>query len=90
MKFLKVEYTPTLVLLLAVAQMASYAHAGIFGLSYTVASFFSFVSLGSGLGIYWFLRKRDVTAARIAAATGVLFFILLFAAGEFIFASYYP
>ncbi len=90
MRFLKLEYVPLIVLMLAVAQMASYANQGVFELSYAVAGVFSFVSLGSGLGIFLYLRNRDTTAARVAVTTGVLVFIALFAAGEYIFATYFP
>jgi hypothetical protein len=90
MKFLKPEYVPFVVLVLAVAQMASFADQGIFELSYAVAGVFSFISLGSGVAVFLYLRSRDVTAARIAITTGVLFFIVLFAAGEYLFASYFP
>lgn len=90
MKFLKPEYVPLIVLILAVAQMASFADQGIFQLSYAVAGLFSFVSLACGVGLFLHLRNKDVTAARIAVTTGVLFFILLFAAGEYLFATYFP
>ena len=50
MKFLKLEYIPLIVLILAVAQMASYADAGIFEMSYAIAGVFSFISLASGVG----------------------------------------
>lgn len=90
MKFLKLEYAPTVVLMLAVAQMASFANAGLFEDSYAVAGLFSFASLVSGSGAYLYLRTKDVTAARIAIATGVLFFIMLFAIGEYLFATYIP
>ena len=90
MKLLKLEYAPTVVLILAVAQMASFANAGLFQESYSVAGLFSFISLASGLAIYAYLRKRDVIAARIAIATGVLFFIMLFAIGEYLYATYFP
>ena len=90
MKLLKLEYAPTVVLMLAVAQMASFANAGLFGASYAVAGLFSFVSLASGVGGYLYLRGKDVPAARIAIATGVLFFIMLFGVGEYLFATYVP
>jgi len=90
MKFLKLEYAPTVVLMLAVAQMASFASAGLFEASYAVAGLFSFVSLASGVAIYFYLRNKDVTAARIAIATGLLFFIMLFGIGEYLFATYIP
>jgi len=90
LKFLKMEYVPSIILILAVAQMASFADQGVFELSYAVAGLFSLISLASGVGIFLYLRKRDVTAARIAITTGVLFFIVLFAAGEYLFATYYP
>jgi len=90
LKILKLEYAPTVLLILAVAQMASLADAGLFAASYAVAGLFSFASLGSGVGVYAYLRNKDVTAARIAIATGVLFFIMLFAIGEYLFATYIP
>ncbi len=90
MRFLKPEYVPLIVLILAVAQMASFADQGIFELSYAVAGLFSFVSLASGVGIFLYLKDKDVTGARIAMTTGVLFFILLFALGEYLFATYFP
>lgn len=90
MKFLKPEYIPLIVLILAVAQMASFADQGIFELSYAVAGLFSFISLACGVGLFLYFRDKDVTAARIAVTTGVLFFILLFAAGEYLFATYFP
>lgn len=90
MKILKLEYAPTVVLILAVTQMASLANAGLFAASYAVAGLFSFASLASGVGVYAYLRNKDVTAARIAIATGVLFFIMLFAIGEYLFATYIP
>jgi hypothetical protein len=90
MRFLKPEYIPLIVLILAIAQMASFADQGVFEMSYAVAGLFSFVSLASGVGVFLYLKNRDVTAARIAITTGVLFFILLFAAGEYLFATYFP
>ena len=90
MRFLRPEYVPLIVLILAVAQMASFADRGVFELAYSVAELFSFLSLGSGVGIYFYLRNRDATAARVAIATGVLFFVALFAAGEYLFAAYFP
>ena len=90
MRFLKLEFIPLVVLILAVAQMASYADAGVFEMSYAIAGAFSFISLASGVGIYLYLKGRDVTAARIAITTGVLFFIMLFAAGEYLFSTYFP
>jgi hypothetical protein len=90
MRFLRLEYVPTLVLVLAVTQMASFASQGVFGLSYAIAGLFSFISLACGLGIFLYLRNKDTKAARIAVATGVLFFIVLFGAGEYIFATYFP
>jgi hypothetical protein len=90
LKLLKLEYAPTVVLMLAVAQMASFANAGLFEESYAVAGLFSFASLVSGAGVYLYLRNKDVTAARIAIGTGVLFFIMLFAIGEYLFATYIP
>jgi len=51
---------------------------------------FSPISLGSGVGLLFYLRKRDVTAARIAFATGILFFVLLFGLGECLFATFFP
>lgn len=90
MRFLKPEYVPLIVLIIAVAQMASFADQGIFELSYAVAGLFSFVSLASGVGTFLYLKDKDVTGARIAMTTGVLFFILLFALGEYLFATYFP
>jgi hypothetical protein len=90
LKLLKLEYAPTVVLMLAVAQMASFANAGLFEASYAVAGLFSFISLVSGVGGYLYLRNKDVAAARIAVATGILFFIMLFGIGEYLFATYIP
>jgi hypothetical protein len=90
MKFLKLEYIPFIVMILAVAQMASLANQGVFELSYEVAGVFSFISLASGVGIFLYLRNKDVAAARIAITAGILFFIILFAAGEYLFATYFP
>ena len=90
MKFLKLEYAPTIVLMLAIAQMASLSNAGLFEDSYSIAGLFSFFSLASGVAVYLYLRNKDVTAARIAIASGVLFFIMLFAIGEYLFATYIP
>ena len=90
MKFLKLEYIPLVVLILAVAQMASYADAGVFEMSYAVAGVFSLVSLATGVTLYLYLKGRDVTAARIAITTGVLFFVVLLAAGEYLFSTYFP
>ncbi len=90
MRFLKPQYAPLIVLVLAVAQMASFADEGIFQLSYAVAGLFSFFSLATGVVIYLYLRGRDVTAARVAITTGVLFFVALFAAGEYLFSTYFP
>jgi hypothetical protein len=90
LKFLKLEYAPTVILILAVAQMASYANAGLFEQSYAVAGLFSFVSLASGVAIFVYLRNRDTTAARVAIASGIIFFIMLFATGEYLFATYFP
>jgi hypothetical protein len=90
LKFLKLEYAPTVVLMLAVAQMASFASVGLFEASYAVAGLFSFISLVSGVAAYLYLRSRDTTAARVAIATGVLFFIMLFGIGEYLFATYIP
>jgi hypothetical protein len=90
MKLLKLEYAPTVVLMLAIAQMASFASVGLFEESYAVAGLFSFVSLVSGAAAYLYLRSRDTTAARIAIATGVLFFIMLFSLGEYLFTTYIP
>ena len=90
MKFLKLEYAPTVVLILAIAQMASFANAGLFQQSYAVAGLFSFISLASGLAVFVYLRNKDTTAARVAIATGILFFIMLFAIGEYLFATYIP
>jgi hypothetical protein len=90
LRFLKLEYAPTIVLILAVAQMASFADQGLFELSYAVAGLFSFISLASGVGIFFHLRNRELAAARVAITTGVLFFIVLFAVGEYLFATYFP
>ena len=90
LRFLKLEYAPTIVMVLAVAQMASFAYLGIFERSYAVAGLFSFISLATGLGIFFHLRNRDLAAARVAITTGVLFFIVLFAVGEYLFALYFP
>jgi hypothetical protein len=90
LRFLKLEYAPTIVLVLAIAQMASFADLGVFELSYAVAGLFSFISLVTGLGAFFHLRNRDLAAARVAITTGVLFFILLFAVGEYLFALYFP
>jgi hypothetical protein len=90
MRLLRLEYAPTIVLVLAVAQMASFADQGLFALGYAVAGLFSFISLACGVGIFLHLRNRDVTAARIAITTGVLFFVLLFALGEYLFATFFP
>jgi len=90
LRFLKLEYAPTIVLILAIAQMASFADLGVFELSYAVAGLFSFISLVTGLGVFFHLRNRDLAAARLAITTGVLFFILLFAVGEYLFAMYFP
>ena len=76
--------------MLAVAQMASFADQGVFELSYAVAGLFSFISLASGVATFLYLRNRDVTGARIAITTGVLFFIVLFALGEYLFMTYFP
>ena len=89
-RFLKLEYAPTIVLILALAQTASFADLGVFELSYAVAGLFSFISLVTGLGVFFHLRDRDLAAARLAITTGVLFFILLFAVGEYLFARYFP
>lgn len=90
MKVLKLEYAPTVLLILAIVQMGSLANAGLFEASYAVAGLFSFFSLGSGVGVFIYLRGRDRTAARIAIATGILFFIMLFGIGEYLFATYIP
>jgi len=90
LKFLKLEYAPTVVLMLAVVQMASFASVGLFAESYAVAGLFSFASLASGVGIYLYLRNRDQTAARISITTGILFFLMLFGIGEYLFATYIP
>jgi hypothetical protein len=90
LRFLKLEYAPTVVLVLAIAQMASFANAGLFEQSYAVAGLFSFISLASGLAIFLYLGNKDTTGARIAITTGVLFFIMLFAIGEYLFATYFP
>jgi hypothetical protein len=90
LRFLKLQYAPFIVMILAVAQMASFAGLGIFELSYAVAGLFSFISLVTGVGVFFHLRNRDLQAARLAITTGVLFFILLFAAGEYLFARYFP
>lgn len=73
---------------MAVAQMASLANAGLFQATYSVAGLFSFFSLASGLLVFLYLRGKDTTGARIAIATGVLFFIMLFGIGEYLFATY--
>jgi hypothetical protein len=90
MRFIRLEYIPFIVLVLAIAQMASFADRGVFELSYVVAALFSFLSLGAGVGVYLYLRHKDTNGARIAITTGVLFFILLFGLGEYIFATYFP
>ncbi len=90
MKFLRLEYAPTVILMLAVVQMASFTSVGLFEQSYAVAGLFGLFSLLSGVLVYLYLRKKDVTAARIAIATGVLFFIMLFGVGEYLFATYVP
>jgi hypothetical protein len=90
LRLLKLEYAPTIALILAVAQMASFADQGVFQLSYAVAGLFSFVSLVSGVAVFLYLKEKDVTAARVAISTGVLFFILLFGFGEYLFATYFP
>jgi hypothetical protein len=90
LKFLKLEYAPTVVLILAIAQMASFANAGLFEQSYAVAGLFSFISLASGVGIFLYLRNKDTNAARVAITTGVLFFIMLFGIGEYLFSTYFP
>jgi hypothetical protein len=90
MRLFKLEFVPTLVLILALAEMVSFANQGVFGLSYEVAALFSFISLASGVGIFLHLKDKDAGAARIAVTTGVLFFIVLFAFGEYIFATYFP
>jgi hypothetical protein len=79
-----------IVLILAIAQMVSFAELGVFELSYAVAGLFSFISLVTGLGVFFHLRNTDLAAARLAITTGVLFFILLFAVGEYLFAMYFP
>jgi hypothetical protein len=90
LRFLKLEYAPVIVLILAIAQMVSFAELGVFELSYAVAGLFSFISLVTGLGVFFHLRNTDLAAARLAITTGVLFFILLFAVGEYLFAMYFP
>lgn len=90
MKFLKLEYAPTVILVLALAQMASFASVGSFAASYAVAGLFAFASLGSGIAIYLYLRNKDQSAARISIATGILFFLMLFGIGEYLFATYIP
>jgi hypothetical protein len=90
LRFLKLEYAPTIVLILGIAQMASFAGLGVFELSYAVAGLFSFISLVTGVGVFFHLRDRDLAAARLAIITGVLSFILLFAVGEYLFAMYFP
>jgi hypothetical protein len=90
LKFLRLEYAPTIVLILAIVQMASLANAGLFEASYAIAGLFGFVALVCGVAVFLYLRKRDVAAARIAIATGVLFFIMLFGIGEYLFATYIP
>jgi len=76
--------------MLAFAQMAYMADQGTFQLSFEVAGLDSPVALGSGVVLFLYLRKRDVTAARIAFATGTLFFVLLFGLGEYLFATFFP
>ncbi len=88
--FLKLQYAPTVFLVLAVVQMASLANDGLAQLSYAVAALFSFLALVSGAAAYLYLRKRDAPAARLAIATGVLFFVALFGAGEYLFSTYFP
>jgi len=90
LRFLKLEYAPTIVLILAIAQMASFADLGVFELSYAVAGLASFISMVTGVGLFFHLRNRDLAAARIAIATGVLYFVVLFALGEYLFALYFP
>ncbi len=90
MAILKLHYAPTIVLIIAVVQMGSLASAGLFEASYALAGIFSFFSLLSGVAVFLYLRSRDVTAARIALTTGVLFFIMLFGVGEYLFATYFP
>ncbi len=90
MRFLRIEFLPTISLVLALAQMASFADQGVMDLSYAVAALFSFISLACGLGGYLYLRRREVAAARIALSTGVLFFVLLFGLGEYLFSYYFP
>lgn len=90
LRVLRLEFAPTVVLVLAIAQMASLANAGLFQESYAAGGLFSFASLASGLAVYAYLRNKDTTAARIAIATGVLFFMMLFGIGEYLFATYIP
>lgn len=90
LRVLRLEYAPTVVLILAVAQMASLASVGLFQESYAAAGLFGFLSLGSGLAVFLYLRKKDLGAARLAIATGVLFFLMLFGVGEYLFATYIP
>lgn len=90
MKILKLEYVPTILLVLALAQMASFASVGLFQESYASAGLFAILSLASGVAAFLYLRGRDLTAARIAISTGVLFFLMLFGVGEYLFATYVP
>jgi hypothetical protein len=90
MRFLRPEYVPLVIAVLAFGQMAYMADQGTIQLSFEVAGLLSFFSLASGVGLFLYPRTRDVTAARIAFATGILFFVLLFGAGEYLFAAYFP
>jgi hypothetical protein len=90
LRFLRLEYAPTIVLILAFALMASLADQGVFELIYAVAGLFSFISAATGLAVFFQLRNSNLTAARLALTTGIIFFILLFALGEYLFALYFP
>ena len=86
----KKPLNPTTPEMASVAISIVIAVLGIFERSYAVAGLFSFISLATGLGIFFHLRNRDLAAARVAITTGVLFFIVLFAVGEYLFALYFP
>ncbi|MDG6914806.1 MAG: hypothetical protein JRM86_05980 [Nitrososphaerota archaeon] len=90
MRVLRLEYAPTVFLMLAVAQMASLASVGLFVDSYAVAGLFGFFSLASGVAVFLYLRNKNLAAARLAIATGVVFFLMLFGVGEYLFATYIP
>ncbi len=68
MRFLRLEYAPTIVLILAVAQMASLADQGVFQMSYAVAGLFSFICLGSGVAVFLFLKDSMQLEPRSPAA----------------------